>query len=154
MTKKIDIKEIMALIPHRFPFLLVDKVVSYELGESLVAIKNVTMNEHHFSGHFPGQPVMPGVLMVEALAQAGAILAFKTMQENHPDREENILYLTGVDKARFKRMVQPGDQLKLDVQKIKVKGPVWMLKAEASVDGELACSCEIMAILGKANKEN
>lgn len=149
MTSAIDINEIMELIPHRFPFLLVDRVVDYELEKSIVAIKNVTMNEHHFVGHFPGQPVMPGVLMVEALAQAGAVLAFKTMQEKYPEREENILYLTGVDNARFKRIVQPGDQLKLAVELIKTKGPVWKLKAVASVGDELACSCEIMAVLAK-----
>ena len=149
MTSVIDIKEIQELIPHRFPFLLVDKVLSYEIGETLVAIKNVTVNEPFFSGHFPGQPVMPGVLMIEALAQAGAILAFKTLKETDPDNKTNILYLAGVNSARFKRIVEPGDQLMLKVQIIKNKGPIWKLQSEATVDGELACTAELMAALAE-----
>jgi 3-hydroxyacyl-[acyl-carrier-protein] dehydratase len=149
MTKRIDINEIQQLIPHRFPFLLVDRVLDYTLEKSLTAVKNVTMNELHFMGHFPGQAVMPGVLIVEALAQAGAILAFQTLKECFPERDENVLYLTGVDGARFKRMVVPGDQLILTVDILKTKGPLWKLKGMATVDGKVACQCEIMAALGK-----
>lgn len=133
-----DIEQIKETIPHRYPFLLVDKVLEIEEGKRVVALKNVTVNEPFFQGHFPNYPVMPGVLIVEALAQAGAI-AVLGMEGN----EGKIGFLAGLDKCRFKRQVQPGDQLKLDVEIIRIKGPIGKGKAVATVDGEVACEAEI-----------
>ncbi|GIO26890.1 3-hydroxyacyl-ACP dehydratase FabZ [Ornithinibacillus bavariensis] len=133
-----DINEIKNIIPHRYPFLLVDKVLEMEEGRRVVGLKNVTMNEPFFQGHFPDYPVMPGVLIIEALAQVGAIAVL--------GKEENrgkIGFLAGVDKCRFKRQVKPGDQLKLEVEIIRVKGPIGKGKGIATVDGELACEAEI-----------
>ncbi|MFN3235332.1 MAG: UDP-3-O-(3-hydroxymyristoyl)glucosamine N-acyltransferase [Gammaproteobacteria bacterium] len=144
MGKELDVNEIVKLLPHRYPFLLVDKVLDYELGKSLVAVKNVTANEEFFVGHFPQKPVMPGVLIVEALAQAGGVLAYKSAEELYPE-EDILLYLVGVDNARFKRVVQPGDQLRLEVEVIKTRGAIWRLKGVASVDGQVACTAELMS---------
>jgi 3-hydroxyacyl-[acyl-carrier-protein] dehydratase len=145
MNKVLAIGEIVALLPHRYPFLLVDRVLDYEAGKSLHAIKNVSINEHFFVGHFPQQPVMPGVLIVEALAQAGGILAYQTIKEQEERQDNPLLYLAGVDKARFKRVVSPGDQLHLHVEVLKIKSRIWKLKGDAFVDGELACSAELMS---------
>jgi 3-hydroxyacyl-[acyl-carrier-protein] dehydratase len=134
----VDINEIKTIIPHRYPFLLVDKVLEMEEGQRVVGLKNVTINEPFFQGHFPDYPVMPGVLIIEALAQVGAIAVL--------GKEENrgkIGFLAGVDKCRFKRQVKPGDQLRLEVEIIRVKGPIGKGKATATVDGELACEAEI-----------
>jgi 3-hydroxyacyl-[acyl-carrier-protein] dehydratase len=134
----VDINEIKTIIPHRYPFLLVDKVLEIEEGQRVVGLKNVTINEPFFQGHFPDYPVMPGVLIIEALAQVGAIAVL--------GKEENrgkIGFLAGVDKCRFKRQVKPGDQLRLEVEIIRVKGPIGKGKAIATVDGELACEAEI-----------
>lgn len=134
----LDINEIKNIIPHRYPFLLVDKVVEMEEGTRVVGIKNVSVNEPFFQGHFPDYPVMPGVLIVEALAQVGAIAVL--------GKEENrgkLGFLAGVDKCRFKRQVKPGDQLKLEVEIIRVKGPIGKGKGIATVDGEIACEAEI-----------
>ncbi|MGP4106127.1 3-hydroxyacyl-ACP dehydratase FabZ [Virgibacillus sp. L01] len=133
-----DIEQIKETIPHRYPFLLVDKVVEIEEGKRVTALKNVTANEPFFQGHFPNYAVMPGVLIVEALAQAGAI-AVLGMEEN----KGKIGFLAGLDKCRFKRQVKPGDQLKLDVEIIRVKGPIGKGKAVATVDDEVACEAEI-----------
>ncbi len=133
-----DIEQIKETIPHRYPFLLVDKVIEMEEGKRVTALKNVTANEPFFQGHFPSYPVMPGVLIVEALAQAGAI-AVLGMEEN----KGKIGFLAGLDKCRFKRQVKPGDQLKLDVEIIRVKGPIGKGKAVATVDDEVACEAEI-----------
>ncbi|MFC4558048.1 3-hydroxyacyl-ACP dehydratase FabZ [Virgibacillus kekensis] len=133
-----DIEQIKETIPHRYPFLLVDKVTEIEEGKRVVALKNVTANEPFFQGHFPDYPVMPGVLIVEALAQAGAI-AVLGIEEN----KGKIGFLAGLDKCRFKRQVKPGDQLKLDVEIIRIKGPIGKGKAVATVDGEVACEAEI-----------
>lgn len=133
-----DTEQIKETIPHRYPFLLVDKVIEMEKGKRVVGIKNVTTNEPFFQGHFPSYPVMPGVLIVEALAQAGAI-AVLGMDEN----KGKIGFLAGLDKCRFKREVKPGDQLKLDVEIIRVKGPIGKGKAIATVDDEIACEAEI-----------
>ncbi|QDP41622.1 3-hydroxyacyl-ACP dehydratase FabZ [Radiobacillus deserti] len=133
-----DIQEIKDIIPHRYPFLLVDKIIEFEEGTRIVGIKNVTVNEPFFQGHFPDYPVMPGVLIVEALAQVGAVVIL------HKDENRGkIGFLAGLDKCRFKRQVKPGDQLKLEVEIIRVKGPVGKGKAVATVDGELACEAEI-----------
>lgn len=134
-----DIQEIKETIPHRYPFLLVDRVTEIEQGKRVVGLKNVSANEPFFQGHFPDYPVMPGVLIVEALAQVGAI-AVLGMEEN----EGKIGFLAGIDKCRFKRQVKPGDQLKLEVEIIRMRGPIGKGKGIASVNGELACEAEIM----------
>lgn len=143
---EVSITEIMATLPHRFPFLLVDKVLNCVPEKSILAIKNVSVNEPHFSGHFPQSPVMPGVLMIEALAQAAGILIYKTIH-TLPSKD-NWFYLVGVDKARFKRIVIPGDQLRLEVEIVKVRRDIWKFQGTATVDGELACSAEIMTARG------
>jgi len=134
-----DIEEIKQTIPHRYPFLLVDKVLEVEEGSRVVAIKNVTINEPFFQGHFPDYPVMPGVLIIEAMAQVGAI-AMLGKEEN----KGKIGFLAGVDKCRFKRQVKPGDQLKLEVEITRLKGAIGKGKGRATVDGEVACEAEIM----------
>jgi len=137
-----DINEILKLLPHRYPFLLVDRVLEFQEGKSLVAIKNVTINEPFFQGHFPQKPVMPGVLILEALAQATGLLAFRT--ENRGAERDSLYYFVGIDKARFKRPVEPGDQLRLSVDLIKTKRGIWVFDAEASVDGSVAATAVIM----------
>ena len=137
-----DIYEVMKHLPHRYPFLLIDRVLDYTAGESLTAIKNVTVNEPFFPGHFPHRPVFPGVLMLEALAQATGILAFKTT-EDLPS-EESLYYFVGIDNARFKKPVEPGDQLLMEVEVVKRKRDMWKFKAQASVDGQVVCSAELM----------
>ncbi|WP_156885291.1 3-hydroxyacyl-ACP dehydratase FabZ [Acidihalobacter ferrooxydans] len=140
--KEIDINQIMQRLPHRYPFLLVDRVVDYEVGKWMRAIKNVSMNEPFFQGHFPHRPVMPGVLILEALAQATGLLAYETREEKPP---ENFLYLfVSIDKARFKRPVEPGDQVELYVELLKVKRDMWKFAATARVDGEIAAEAELM----------
>lgn len=134
-----DIQEIKDVIPHRYPFLLVDKVLEVEEEKRVVGLKNVTANEPFFQGHFPDYPVMPGVLIVEALAQVGAI-AVLGMEQN----KGKLGFLAGVDKCRFKRQVKPGDQLKLEVEITRLKGPIGKGKGIATVDGEVACEAEIM----------
>jgi len=137
-----DINEIHNLLPHRYPFLLVDRVVEFSAGQSLVAIKNVSINEPFFQGHFPEKPVMPGVLILEALAQATGLLAFKT---GDGKREPGTLYyLVGVDRVRFKQPVEPGDQLRLSVEVIKIKRGIWVFDCEARVDGKTVATAEIM----------
>jgi len=139
-------KDIKKYLPHRYPFLLVDRVLSYELNKSLVAIKNVTANEPYFQGHFPVRPVMPGVLIIEALAQASGILQVRSL--DLPENHEDIYFFAGVDNARFKRVVEPGDQLKLEVSVIKARRGLWKFLGVASVDGEMACTAELMTIKG------
>jgi 3-hydroxyacyl-[acyl-carrier-protein] dehydratase len=140
----LDVEGIQKLIPHRQPFLLVDRVVSFEPGKKLVAWKGVTMNEPFFAGHFPGKPVMPGVLILEALAQAGALLAAMSMGPGEPGK---LTYLMGIDAARFRRPVVPGDRLELHVEVTKRKGAVWKQKATAIVDGQPVAEAEFMAML-------
>lgn len=144
MSKIIDIQHIMTLLPHRFPFLLIDRVLDYTPRQHLVAIKNVTINEPQFTGHFPQRAVMPGVLMIEAMAQAGAILYFQThLDEGTPD--DGLIFLAGIDNARFKRIVTPGDQLRFEIKVTKIKSRIWKLEGTAHVGDELACSAEIMS---------
>ncbi len=138
----LDIYEILKHLPHRYPFLLIDKVVDYEKGKYLIAVKNVSHNEPHFTGHFPHRPVMPGVLILEALAQATGILAFKTL--GYVPDEKSLYYFVGIDKARFKQPVKPGDQLELKVEFIKEKRGIWKFDGVALVDGKEVCSAEIM----------
>jgi len=135
-----DINEVLKHLPHRYPFLLIDRVLDYKVGEYLEALKNVSHNEPHFTGHFPMRPVMPGVLITEAMAQATSILATLSSNRNSDD---TLFYLTGIDKARFKRQVEPGDQLQLRVDFIKEKRGIWKFETQATVDGKLACSAEI-----------
>jgi len=140
-----DIRAIMREVPHRFPFLLVDRVIDCQPGKSITAIKNVTFNEPFFPGHFPGHPVMPGVLILEALAQAGLILGMRTVDAD----DGTIVYFAGIDKARFKRQVVPGDQLTLKLELGSAKRRLWRFYAEAWVEDELACRADMMAIPGQ-----
>lgn len=138
-----DIHEILKYLPHRYPFLLIDRVLKLVPGKSLTAIKNVTSNEPFFVGHFPQRMVMPGVLILEALAQASGILAFKTT-DSLPD-SGSLYFFAGIDNARFKQVVEPGDQLILEVEVIKAKQDVWKFKGIATVDGKLVCSADMMS---------
>ncbi|GMU03554.1 3-hydroxyacyl-ACP dehydratase FabZ [Corallococcus caeni] len=144
-----DIGEIQALLPHRYPFLLVDRVVEIVPGQKLTAYKNVTINEPFFNGHFPGHPVMPGVLILEALAQATAILAYKT---EAMDPSRLVTYLMGVDNARFRKPVVPGDRLQLDIEVIRHKGAIWKTRGLASVDGAKVAEGEFLATVVDKNK--
>jgi len=137
-----SIQEIMELLPHRYPFLLVDRIVEWEPGKRIVGIKNVTINEPFFQGHFPGHPIMPGVLIVEAVAQAGGILALKAM-----GGEKRIAYFAGIDNCKFRRPVVPGDQLRLEVTVLAHKGPVWKMHGEALVDGAVAAKADVTATI-------
>jgi 3-hydroxyacyl-[acyl-carrier-protein] dehydratase len=138
----IDIHRIREILPHRYPFLLIDRVIEYKLGATLSAIKNVTVNEPFFQGHFPDRPVFPGVMILEALAQASAIL---TSLGNQTEHDENIIFLfAGVDKARFKRPVEPGDQLLIEVEQTNYKSRIWKFSTKASVDGKLSASADIL----------
>lgn len=140
----LDINEIKKIIPHRYPFLLVDRILEVEVGKRAVGYKNVTANEQFFNGHFPDYPVMPGVLIVEALAQVGAVAMLKL-----PDNQGRLAFFAGIDNCRFKRQVVPGDQLRLEVEMTRVKGKIGKGKAVATVDGELVCETEIMFALGE-----
>jgi len=138
----LDIHEILKHLPHRYPFLLIDRVLEYVPESHLIGIKNVTHNEPYFPGHFPQRPVMPGVLILEALAQATGILAFKTV-DRIPD-SNSLYYFVGIDNARFKRPVEPGDQLRLEVEYVKRMRGIWKFNGKATVDDEMVCSAEIM----------
>ncbi|NVK72855.1 MAG: 3-hydroxyacyl-ACP dehydratase FabZ [Oceanospirillaceae bacterium] len=138
----IDVNEIRQYLPHRYPFLLVDRVVELNLNDSIVGYKNVTINEPFFNGHFPNHPVMPGVLIIEAMAQVAGILGFKTMDKKPEDG--SIYYFVGVNDARFKRPVVPGDRLQLEAKIVAEKRGIWKFECRATVDGELACSATIM----------
>lgn len=140
-----DIEQVMQYLPHRYPFLLIDKVVELELGKSITAIKNVTINEPFFPGHFPGAPVMPGVLILEALAQAAGILSFKT--KNYTPEQIGIIYFAGIDNARFKKPVRPGDQLVLKAEIVREMRGIWKYSGRAEVDGALVAEADFMATL-------
>jgi 3-hydroxyacyl-[acyl-carrier-protein] dehydratase len=137
-----DIHEILKKLPHRYPFLLVDRVLELEKGKRIKALKNVSMNEEYFQGHFPNRPVMPGVLMIEALAQAAAILSFETLG-SVPD-DKSVYYFGGIDAARFKRPVEPGDQLILEATLDRMKSGVFKFSTRALVDGELAVEAQLI----------
>ena len=138
---KMDIHRILRQLPHRYPFLLVDRVLELDKGKRIKALKNVTINEPFFEGHFPHRPVMPGVLMLEALAQAAALLSFDAMDASPSD--DTVYYFAGIDAARFKRPVEPGDQLILEAELLRSKSGIFKFKTRASVDGELAVEAEL-----------
>ncbi|QIZ66058.1 3-hydroxyacyl-ACP dehydratase FabZ [Geobacillus subterraneus] len=139
----LDIQQIQAIIPHRYPFLLVDRIVEIEEGKRAVGIKNVSANEAFFAGHFPEYPVMPGVLIVEALAQVGAVVLLQS-----EDNRGRLAFFAGIDNCRFKRQVKPGDQLRLEVEILRARGAIGKGKGVATVDGELVCETELMFALG------
>ncbi len=136
---KFDIQEIMGLLPHRYPFLLIDRVVEFESQKRLVAIKNVTVNEPFFQGHFPGYPIMPGVLVVEAMAQAGGII----MTAEMPDRHKKLVVFSGIERAKFRRPVTPGDQLRIEVEVLAFRSRAGRIEGKAYVDGKLACEATL-----------
>ena len=143
----LDIHKILQKLPHRYPILLVDRVLEIELGVRIKALKNVTINEPYFVGHFPARPVMPGVMMLEALAQAAALLSFESMGTDSAD--DSVVYFVGIDGARFKRPVEPGDQLILEATIERVKSGIYKYKTRASVDGETAVEAELMCTMRK-----
>jgi len=140
---KLDIQQILGMLPHRYPFLLIDRVLEYEEGKSLVAIKNVSYNEAFFQGHFPGLKVMPGVLLVEAVAQAGGILLYLSI----PDPEKKLVFLSKIDKAKFRKPVVPGDQVRLEVEILKMKAKFCHVRGKALVEGDVVVEGEVMASL-------
>ncbi len=138
----IDIKEILRILPHRYPFLLIDKIVEFEAGKSATGIKNVTMNEPFFQGHFPDNPIMPGVLIIEAMAQVGGILAFKSA-----DVSNKGVYFMGIDRAKFRRPVVPGDTLRIKLEVTRTRGKIWKFRGEALIDEKVAAEAELMATI-------
>lgn len=142
---QLDIHEILNHLPHRYPFILIDRITDLKLNEEITALKNVTINEPFFPGHFPYHPVMPGVLIVEAMAQAAAVLSFKTM--NILPTEDSVYYFAGIDSVRFKKPVSPGDQLILNVKIDRVLKGIWKYKGQAKVDGQIVAEAEMMCIL-------
>jgi 3-hydroxyacyl-[acyl-carrier-protein] dehydratase len=140
-----DVREILKLLPHRYPFILVDRILEVKLGESIVGLKNVTINEPFFQGHFPGEPIMPGVLILEGMAQVGAILAYLTDQEKFGDQ---LVYFAGLDGVRFRQKVLPGDQLIIKTSVLKRKGKVYKLEARAYVEDKLVAEANLIATFG------
>jgi 3-hydroxyacyl-[acyl-carrier-protein] dehydratase len=138
-----DIQEIMGFLPHRYPFLLIDRIVEFEPGKRVVAIKNVTINEPFFQGHFPELPIMPGVLVVEAMAQAGAII----MMEAIPDRKSKLAVFSGIERAKFRRSVTPGDQLRIEVDVLSIRPRAGRMEGKAYVDGKLACEATLTCMM-------
>ena len=143
METLLDITQIQAILPHRYPFLLVDRIIEYEPNRRVVGIKNVTLNEPFFEGHFPGAPVMPGVLIVEAMAQTAGVVMLASL----PDRESKLVFFTGIDGAKFRRPVVPGDQLRLELTVLKLRPRYIKLRGEAYVDGQLVAEAEISSSL-------
>lgn len=138
-----EIKEIMSILPHRYPMLLVDRILKMESGKSIVGIKNVTINEPYFQGHFPGNPIMPGVLIIEAMAQTGGVLLLSDI----PDRDKKLVLFTGIDEARFRRPVVPGDQIRFEVEVLRVKGNICKLKGKAFVEDKLVADAVILSAM-------
>ena len=150
MNESIDINQVLNLLPHRYPFILVDRVLEYKTFDYLHAIKNVTINEPFFIGHFPGNPIMPGVLMLEALAQAAAILS--NISREPKEGYEFLHFFAGIDNARFKQVVVPGDQLRLEVKMIGQKRDFWRMHGEAYVSDKLACSADLLSAAKEIKK--
>ena len=146
----IDVREIMEIMPHRYPFLLVDRIVSLKEGEEIVGIKNVTINEPFFAGHFPGNPIMPGVLIIEAMAQVGGVLAFHSSPKEWAG---SLVYFMGIDKVRFRKPVVPGDQLRLKLTTIRQKQKVFKMRGEAYVGDTLVAEAELMAVIERGRNE-
>ena len=146
----IDIREIMEIMPHRYPFLLVDRIESLKEGEEIVGIKNVTINEPFFAGHFPGNPIMPGVLIIEAMAQVGGVLAFHSSPKEWAG---SLVYFMGIDKVRFRKPVVPGDQLRLKLTTIRQKQRVFKMRGEAYVEDTLVAEAELMAAIERGKNE-
>ncbi|TLY23125.1 MAG: 3-hydroxyacyl-ACP dehydratase FabZ [Nitrospirae bacterium] len=138
-----DSTEIQAILPHRYPFLLVDRIEELEIGKRVIGIKNVTVNEPFFQGHFPGRPIMPGVLIIEAMAQVGGVLAFKSANQSGA----KLVYFMGIDKAKFRKPVLPGDRLRFVVDVLKARHPYWKMRGEAYVEDSLVCEAELMAMV-------
>ena len=147
METLLDVTQIQAILPHRYPFLLVDRIVDYEPGKRVVGLKNVTLNEPFFAGHFPGAPVMPGVLIVEAMAQTAGVMMLASL----PDRETKLVFFTGIDNAKFRRPVVPGDQLRLELTVLKLRPRYIKLRGEAYVDGQLVAEAGISSALVDRN---
>jgi 3-hydroxyacyl-[acyl-carrier-protein] dehydratase len=143
--KSLDINQIKEYLPHRYPLLLVDRVLDWESGKRITAIKNVTINEEFFNGHFPHKPVMPGVLTIEALAQTAALLAFMSIGQKPDDNA--VVYFVGIDGARFKRPVEPGDQLRMEVEILRQSRGIWKFQARATVDEQLVVEAELMCTM-------
>ncbi len=142
-----DVTEIQEILPHRYPFLLVDRVTDIVKGESILSYKNVSISEPVFQGHFPGHPIYPGVMILEGMAQAGGILAFKSMDLTPEDTLNKVVYFMSIDKAKFRAPVKPGDKLEYKITVLKNKGPIWVLKGEAFVDGKLTSEAELKAMI-------
>jgi len=141
----LDINEVMNFLPHRYPFLMIDRILEFEASKRIVGIKNVTINEPFFQGHFPGHPIMPGVLLLEAMAQAGGVLALKSIPED--EVKKKVLYFMSIDKAKFRKPVLPGDQVRFELDVIKERGPIKSFKAVAIVDGGVVAEAEMMAMI-------
>jgi len=142
-----DVIEIQEILPHRFPFLLVDRITDIQKDENLVGYKNVTIGDNVFQGHFPGHPIYPGVMILEGMAQAGGILAFKSMDMSKEEAATKVVYFMSIDKAKFRAPVKPGDRLEYRISVIKHKGAIWMLKGEAFVDDKLVSEAELKAMI-------
>lgn len=142
-----DVVEIQEILPHRYPFLLVDRVTSLDKGENIVSFKNVSISEPVFEGHFPGHPIYPGVMILEGLAQAGGLLAFQSMDLSKEEVKEKVVYFMSIDKAKFRKPVRPGDRLEYRVSVIKRKGAIWMLDGKAYVDDQLVSEAELKAMV-------
>jgi len=140
----LDVMEIQKMLPHRYPFLFVDRILEIEPGKRIVGIKNVTFDEPFFQGHFPGRPIMPGVLMVEAMAQVSGVLVYKSTET-----DDNMVYFMSIEKAKFRKPVVPGDQLRLEVEALQSRGKVWKFSGKALVDGKVVCEAEFMAMTAK-----
>ena len=141
----LGIQEVMELLPHRYPFLLIDRILEFEMGKRIVGLKNVTINEPFFQGHFPGHPIMPGVLLLEAMAQTGGVMALKSIPPE--DVKKKVLYFMSIDKAKFRKPVVPGDQVRFELELTRARGTIMSFTAKATVDGGVVAESEMMAMI-------